>query len=177
MLLFRRLMILFFLSLPLIFSLSCSDGKNEETAQKQPARQAVPADQAMQKKNTRQQFLTPKTPVFKSISPKESLALLQKRGDVIFLDVRSPQERAYASIDGSTLVNFWDLVRGHISLPHHKAILLVCAVGGRSYAAGQILAKKGYPEVYNLDGGIEQWNKDGLPIVRGNISSGVAVIQ
>ena len=94
--------------------------------------------------------------------------MLQQRDDVIFLDVRTPQERAYASIDGSTLVNFWDLVRGKVVLPQDKPILLVCAVGGRSFAVGQIFSKKGYSEVYNLEGGIEQWHKDGLPLVRGN---------
>jgi rhodanese-related sulfurtransferase len=101
--------------------------------------------------------------------------MLQQRDDIIFLDVRTSQERAYAAIEGSTLVSFWDVVRGNIVFPRDKPLLLVCAVGGRSYSAGRLLARQGYTEVYNLEGGIENWHKDGLPLVRGNggaISSG-----
>ena len=103
--------------------------------------------------------------------------MVQKRNDVLFLDVRTAQERAYASIAGSTLVNFWDLVRGKVVFPQDQPILLVCAVGGRSFAVGQILSRKGYPEVYNLEGGIEQWHKDGLPLVRDNTPSAVTLTQ
>jgi rhodanese-related sulfurtransferase len=103
--------------------------------------------------------------LFKSISPLEANALLQKRNDVLFLDVRTPQERAQGAIAGSELVSIWDLIQGRISLPKDKAILLVCAVGGRSYAAGKILSQRGYQEVYNLSGGINAWYKQGLPIM------------
>ena len=59
---------------------------------------------------------------------------------------------------------FNDLATGKIPLPKEKPILLVCAVGGRSYFAGQILTKKGYKEVYNLSGGVKKWYQSGLPL-------------
>ena len=97
--------------------------------------------------------------------------MLQERNDIVFLDVRTPQERAHGAIAGSALVGFWDLVKGRVPLPDDKAILLVCAVGGRSFAAGQVLSRRGYREVYNLSGGIESWSQAGLPISRDNAAA------
>lgn len=160
-----------------LLTVSCSDSKTDDSATGQSEKIETSAAKFGQ-----QQAIKPDTPlqsgpVFRSISPHEALAMVQQRNDVLFLDVRTAQERAYASIEGSSLVNFWDLARGKIILPQGKPILLVCAVGGRSYAAGQILSRKGYPEVYNLEGGIEQWHKDGLPLVRGNTPSAVTLTQ
>lgn len=102
--------------------------------------------------------------VFRSISPQEALRMLNQREDIIFLDVRTPKERSGGYIPGSRLVAFGDVVTGKLELPEDKPILLVCAVGGRSFFAGQILSKKGYSEVYNLSGGVRNWSRSGLPL-------------
>lgn len=161
----------------LLLTASCSDNKTDNTATGQSEKSVTSEPQFGRQQATKPDTPLRSGPIFQSISPKEALAMVQQRDDVLFLDVRTAQERAYASIAGSTLVNFWDLARGKVVFPQDKPILLVCAVGGRSFAVGQILSRKGYPEVYNLEGGIEQWHKDGLPLVRGNISSGVTTTQ
>ena len=120
-------------------------------------KQAVPAPQA---KN-----------IFRSVNPSEAMRMLQSRKDMIFLDVRTPQERANGAIPGSQLVSFYDLVKGGVPLPKDMPIMLVCAVGGRSYVAGQVLSKQGYKEVYNLSGGIKGWYLAGLPIVHDPVVS------
>ena len=102
--------------------------------------------------------------VFRSITPQEALRMVQQRDDILFLDVRTPKERSRGYIPGSQLVSFNDIAMGKIPLPKDKAILLVCAVGGRSYVAGQILSKKGHKEVYNLTGGVKKWYQSGLPL-------------
>lgn len=106
--------------------------------------------------------------IFRSLSPEEAMRMVQGRDDVIFLDVRTPQERAQGYIPGSQLVSFNDLALGRISFPKDKPILLVCAVGGRSYVAAQILSQRGYKEVYSLSGGVNNWYKAGLPLVIDN---------
>lgn len=105
-----------------------------------------------------------KEKIFRSITPQEALRMLQARDDVIFLDVRTPKERAQGAIPGSKLVPLYPLLKGQLNLPKDKAILLVCAVGGRSYVAAQVLSKSGYREVYNLSGGVNGWYKAGLPL-------------
>ncbi len=106
--------------------------------------------------------------IFRSIGPQEALRMLQARDDVIFLDVRTPKERSYGAVAGSELVSIVDLVKGNIPLPKDKPILLVCAVGGRSYVAGQVLSRNGYNEVYNLSGGVKGWYQAGLPLTYDN---------
>ena len=109
--------------------------------------------------------------VFRAIQPQEALRMLAARDDIIFLDVRTPEERSYGAIPGSKLVSIYALMKGEVSLPKDKAIMLVCAVGGRSYVAGQFLSRQGYREVYNLSGGIRAWYKAGLPIAHDDVTA------
>ncbi|MBC8317890.1 MAG: rhodanese-like domain-containing protein [Desulfobulbaceae bacterium] len=164
---------LFFLCFLFLLTVSCSDGGKDETVTGSPAKKGTASVAAVPQKAP-QQASAPPAPQggFMSISPREAWTMLQKRDDIIFLDVRTPQERAYAAIEGSTLVAFWDLASGRVVLPKEKPLLLVCAVGGRSYTAGKLLARQGYQEVYNLEGGIENWHREGLPLVRGNSATG-----
>lgn len=112
--------------------------------------------------------------ILKSISPAEALRMQQTRNDLVFLDVRTPKERSYGAIPGTRLVSIYDLMKGTISLPKDKPILLVCAVGGRSYVAAQFMSRQGFQEVYNLSGGISAWTKAGLPLVQDPALTGLS---
>ena len=101
---------------------------------------------------------------FRSVSPQEAQQLIKTRKDLILLDCRTPEELSSGSIEGFKLVSFWAIMQNKIDLPKDKPILLVCAVGGRSYAAGRVLSSHGYKEVYNLNGGIAAWKNAGLPL-------------
>jgi len=104
-------------------------------------------------------------PVHATYTPHQVMNLIQKRKDLLLIDVRSPQELKEGKLSNSILIPFWDIMRGNYNIPHNRPIMLYCAVGGRSYGAMQILAKKGYSEVYNMKGGISEWKKEGLPVV------------
>jgi rhodanese-related sulfurtransferase len=104
--------------------------------------------------------------IFRSLSPQEAKALIETRKDLVLVDVRSPQELYEGSIPGSQLVPFNELAQGRMTLPTGKPLLLICAVGGRSYAVGQYFSGKGYGEIYNLSGGISAWKAAGLPLQR-----------
>lgn len=103
-------------------------------------------------------------PVFRSLSPQEAKSLIETRKDLVLVDVRSPQELYEGSIPGSRLVPFGELAQGRMTLPAGKPLLLICAVGGRSYAVGRYFSGKGYGEIYNLAGGISAWKAAGLPL-------------
>ncbi|MCX5864476.1 MAG: rhodanese-like domain-containing protein [Deltaproteobacteria bacterium] len=102
--------------------------------------------------------------IFRSLSPQEAKSLIETRKDLVLVDVRSPQELYEGSIPDSQLIPFTDLAQGRTTLPTGKPILLICAVGGRSYAVGQYFSGKGYGEIYNLSGGISAWKAAGLPL-------------
>jgi len=103
-------------------------------------------------------------PIFRSIPPKEAKALMESRKDLLLIDVRGPEEMREGYIAGSRLIPIAELARGRMSLPAGNPLLLICAVGGRSYAVGQYFSRKGYPEIYNLQGGISAWKEAGLPL-------------
>lgn len=104
------------------------------------------------------------TPIFRSLAPQEAKALIDSRKDLVLVDVRSPEELYEGSIPGSLLMPFGELAKGAATLPAGKPLLLICAVGGRSYVVGRYFSGKGYGEIYNLDGGISAWKSAGLPL-------------
>lgn len=104
--------------------------------------------------------------IYKTITPLEAKAMIETRKDLVLVDVRSPEEFQGGSLPGATLIPFWDFAKGRYDLPKDKPILLICAVGGRSLACGQLLASKGYREVYNLKGGLDAWIEQRVPLPR-----------
>lgn len=101
---------------------------------------------------------------FSSINVSQAREMLQSRSDIALIDVRSPQELREGKIEGSILIPFGNLMKGQHNLQKDRPIMLVCAVGGRSYYAGQVLARSGFSEVYNLSGGMSAWKKAGYPV-------------
>ena len=59
-------------------------------------------------------------------------------------------------------------------IPLDKNIILICLVGKRSTKVANLLNNQGYKNVYNLDGGLQEWIDKGLPVVgcEGDCSSG-----
>jgi len=103
---------------------------------------------------------------FRTITPLEAKSLIETRTDLLLVDVRSPEEFQGGSLPGATIIPFWDFAKGRYYLPKDRPILLICAVGGRSLACGQILASKGYREIYNLKGGLDAWVEQRVPLPR-----------
>jgi len=117
-------------------------------------------------RNSQQTSGSAQSGIFRSISPQEAKTLIETRKDLVLVDVRSPDEMYEGSIPGSRLIPFGELARGRMTLPAGQPLLLICAVGGRSYAVGQYFSGKGYEEIYNLAGGISAWKAAGLPLQR-----------
>ncbi|MEW6427831.1 MAG: rhodanese-like domain-containing protein [Thermodesulfobacteriota bacterium] len=103
---------------------------------------------------------------FVSLQPAAANELIAARKDLLIVDVRTPQELKEGKIANSIMIPFWSAMRGQHNLSKNQPILLVCAVGGRSFAVGQALTRQqGFTEVYNLSGGISSWKGAGLPVV------------
>ena len=104
---------------------------------------------------------------FKSVSGAEAQTMINQKENLLVIDVRTPQERAQVRLSGSELIPIGDVMRGRLVVPKEQPILVVCAVGGRSYIASKALLAMGHQEVYNLDGGIEAWRRAQLPVETG----------
>jgi rhodanese-related sulfurtransferase len=104
--------------------------------------------------------------IFRSISPTVAYKMMAADRNILFVDVRTPGEIAEMAVDGAELVPMAAILEGREILSRDKPIILICAVGGRSYWVGRFLSSRGYSEVYNLSGGIYAWEREGLPVVR-----------
>ena len=108
---------------------------------------------------------TAESTAYTSYTPAQTMELIKQKKDLLIIDVRSPEELREGKIENSTLIPFMDIMKGNYTIPQDRPLLLICAVGGRSYAAMQILAHKGYKEIYNLQGGVAAWKQANLPLV------------
>ena len=84
------------------------------------------------------------------------------------IDVRTAGEVAQGKIADALEIdyyssNFLDQVS---QLPKDQELYLYCAVGARSEEAARLLVQQGYTKVYHLQGGIQGWSQEGLPVVQ-----------
>lgn len=105
--------------------------------------------------------------VARNLSPVDAVALAGQRGDLYLLDVRTLGEYREFRLEGARLIPIDELTRRLAELPRDRPILVYCAVGSRSSQVVNYLARQGYPELYNLYGGIYAWAQGGYPVLRG----------
>jgi rhodanese-related sulfurtransferase len=105
-----------------------------------------------------------------SMTPRDVARMLDSR-QARLLDVRTPGEYAAAHIRGAYNVPLDALGRhaaeiGAIDTP----LVLVCQSGVRARQAHTMLAGSGATRFRLLEGGMQGWMSDGLPVVRGRAS-------
>lgn len=98
------------------------------------------------------------------IQPAEAEARI--REGALLLDVRRQDEFAEARIPGSTLIVLDELQARVGELPNDRQIVVHCKSGGRSARAAAWLRSNGFDAV-NLEGGIDEWAQQGLPVEPG----------
>jgi rhodanese-related sulfurtransferase len=105
--------------------------------------------------------------VSRNLSPQEASAMVAQRSDLFLLDVRTFGEYQQARLDGARLIPIDQFVKRLAEVPKDRPVLVYCAVGSRSAQVVNYLARQGYPEIYNLYGGIYAWAQKGLPVLQG----------
>ena len=91
-------------------------------------------------------------------------AALQDEGAFI-LDVREPSEWAQGHINGATLIPLGQLLQRSGELPTDQTIVVVCRSGNRSAQGRDILETAGFKTVTSMDGGMNDWQAQGYPVV------------
>ena len=84
----------------------------------------------------------------------------------MILDVRTPGEYAAGHIAGAVLLDyrpptFEDELGG---LSRDATYLVYCRSGNRSAGAVEVMARRGFTRIYELAGGIQAWERAGLPV-------------
>lgn len=83
-----------------------------------------------------------------------------KKGKVVIMDVRTAEEYAAGHIEGA--INFdvkSSSFASHIAKMNEDTEYMVyCKAGGRSVKACKIMSKAGMKNLYNLEGGFDDWS-------------------
>ncbi len=106
-----------------------------------------------------------KSDVVSLITPQE---LQNKLGDIQLIDIRTPNEFAAGYIEGARLIDYYnaDFMEKMSKLDKNKDLYIYCRSGNRSGTASKKLGSMGFPKVYDLAGGIIQWNRNNMKIVK-----------
>jgi rhodanese-related sulfurtransferase len=97
------------------------------------------------------------------VTPKAASEALAEGGAVL-IDVREQWEYDEARIPGSVLIPLGQLPARISEIPADRDVYVHCRMGGRSARAVDYLRTFGHANAYNVAGGIEQWEADGLPV-------------
>lgn len=103
---------------------------------------------------------------YRDITSREAKTIIARNPKVFLLDVRTPEEFRQGRIPGATLIPIGEFERRFREVPANRPIIVFCAVGSRSRAVAQYLARQGVKEVYNMTDGIVGWDRNGFQIVK-----------
>ena len=112
-----------------------------------------------------------KTQIIEDITLEEAYVLIQENKDnqhFVIIDVRTPEEYADGHIEKAINLNYHsETFRDELNkLDKDNIYLIYCRSGNRSRMALSIMEELGFREVYNMLGGIVQWESGGLPTVK-----------
>ncbi len=115
------------------------------------------------------EFSTKKrNPYFENVMDIEADELCKLAPQVQIIDVRQPDEYTgeLGHIDQSELIVL-DTLPEHLSrLSRTQPVVFVCRSGGRSARAADFAFQNGFPNIYNMEGGMIRWNELGLPVAK-----------
>ena len=89
-------------------------------------------------------------------------------GRALLVDVREPQEHATGVARGAKLLPMREIGARLSEIPKDAAqpVLLICNTQNRSRAVWQALRERGYTNVRYVEGGMSEWARRGLPLVK-----------
>jgi addiction module HigA family antidote len=97
-----------------------------------------------------------------SASPREVNDWLEA-GEIVLVDVRETSEYEREHIAGALLLPLSSFDPEMFPAIPGKRVVLHCAVGKRSEAAGKMLINEGHDDIVHMTGGMDAWKADGFP--------------
>ncbi len=95
-----------------------------------------------------------------TISVRELKQKLDARESFQLVDVREPFEHEIANIDSAQLIPLGELPDRLSELDRSRLTIVHCHSGMRSAQAVRLLREAGFPNVFNLEGGIAKWSDE-----------------
>jgi rhodanese-related sulfurtransferase len=91
-------------------------------------------------------------------TPLEILQEMEKKKDMIMIDVREPMEVQICHIENARHIPMGEIPAKINELPKDKDLVVFCHMGIRSRQVMNYLRRNGFSRVYNLKGGIDRWS-------------------
>ncbi len=86
--------------------------------------------------------------------------------DIQIIDVRQPDEHAFAKIEGAKLIPLGQIVQRMDEIDENRETVIHCKAGGRSAKAIEALQRAGFKgNLSNMRGGITAWSDEVDPKV------------
>jgi rhodanese-related sulfurtransferase len=107
----------------------------------------------------------------REVTTTDAARLLDTAVPPVLIDVREQHEWDESHLPGAILIPRGNLEsRIATAVPSTATpIILYCATGARSAFAAKTLQEMGYEDVVNMDGGIVEWKRNGLPISQSGV--------
>ena len=98
----------------------------------------------------------------------DSLKVMLNNEHGILLDVRTPEEFAEGHLPGAINIDFKNegFSAALDTLDKTKQYEVYCRSGHRSGESTEMMTKKGFKKVYDLEGGILKWQEKGFETVK-----------
>ena len=112
------------------------------------------------------------SPELENWSPEQVKAGLDN-GEIVLLDVRTPQEFMLERIEGALLAPMAEFKAA--SLPTNqdeKRIVLHCGSGARSAKVGKACLAGGFDKIAHMEGGFGAWKEKKLPYIGTDMATG-----
>lgn len=107
-----------------------------------------------------------------SLPPKRAFEMVQN-GEARLVDVRESSEYAEKFIPGSRLIPLSAIATQNVNdcETKDKPIIFFCRSGNRTTKSSDLLERAaGNVQAFQIEGGLSGWEKEGLPVERGNAS-------
>ncbi|PWT70968.1 MAG: hypothetical protein C5B60_11515 [Chloroflexi bacterium] len=101
-----------------------------------------------------------------SLSPEQAWRHMNQHVAVL-VDVREPDEYSLLHAEGAISIPLSVFGERYHEIPREGDILLICHIGERSLLAATFLRRLGWDQVFNVEGGTDQWEASKLPVRKG----------
>jgi rhodanese-related sulfurtransferase len=101
------------------------------------------------------------------LTPEQAWQRITSRIAVL-VDVREPDEYSLLHAEGAISIPLSVFGERYHEIPREGDILLICHIGERSLLAATFLRRLGWDQVFNVDGGTDQWEASQLPVWQGS---------
>ena len=99
--------------------------------------------------------------MIEEISATELKRRMDAGEDIQLIDVRQPEEWAFAKIEGAKLIPLGEIMNRMDEIDDNRETVLHCKMGMRSARAVEALQQAGFKgNVKNLKGGITAWSNE-----------------